>query len=164
MTFNRALFSSASGEWETPQELFDQLDEEFHFSLDACASPQNAKCTHYFGLSGLCGAGCWAYWRRVWCNPPYGRHIGRWVEKGYKEAQRGCIVVMLLPVRPDTHWWRVYVLKALWGQSWRVERRQQDWRIVGDHGEIRFLYGRLKFSGHKNSAPFPSCIVVFRGE
>jgi site-specific DNA-methyltransferase (adenine-specific) len=139
MTFNRSLFSSASGEWETPRELFDVLDAEFRFTLDACATPANALCERYF-----CADALEQPWTgNVYCNPPYGRQIGEWVRKGCEEAQSGRaeVVVMLLPARTDTRWWHDYVMKA---------------------GEIRFIRGRLRFSGHKNGAPFPSCIVVFR--
>ena len=77
---------------------------------------------------------------RVWLNPPYGRTIGAWIRKAYEEAQKpDTIVVMLLPARTDTAWFHDYCVK----------------------GEVEFLRGRLKFGGSKNSAPFPSMIVVF---
>lgn len=138
MTFNRGLFSSASGNWETPQELFDQLDREFELNLDACATSGNVKCYQFYTFGSL-----EMPWRGfVFCNPPYGREIGKRVKKGLLESRLGSTVVMLLPARTDTAWWHDYVMKA---------------------DEIRFIRGRLRFSGHKNSAPFPSCIVVFRG-
>jgi len=140
MTFNRkAMFSSTSGEWETPIELFQVLDAEFHFTLDACATPRNNKCPCFYSQDAL----RLSWLGTVFCNPPYGREIWQWVAKGYNEALRGAVVVMLLPARTDTAWWHSFVMKA---------------------DEIRFIRGRLKFSGHKNSAPFPSCIVVFRGK
>lgn len=141
--FNRALFSSASGDWETPQELFDELDREFHFTLDAAATPANAKCRDFFTTGQNALHHAWP--GRVFCNPPYGRELWKWVFQGYTEALcclRNEVVVMLLPSRTDTQWWHDYVMKA---------------------DEIRFIKGRLKFSGHKNPAPFPSCIVVFGG-
>lgn len=139
--FNRALFSSASGDWETPQELFDALDDEFGFDLDACATEKTTKLFRFFTPETNALEQDWT--GTVFCNPPYGREIGRWVEKGYIEAQSGTadVVVMLLPSRTDTKWWHAWVMCA---------------------DEIRFIEGRLRFSGHKNSAPFPSCIVVFR--
>lgn len=79
----------------------------------------------------------------VWCNPPYGREIGKWVEKAYKESLEGATVVLLLPARTDTKWFHDYI----YGKA-----------------EIRFVRGRLKFGDGKNSAPFPSMVVVFRGE
>lgn len=81
------MFSSKTGLWETPQKFFDELDQEFHFDLDVCALPENAKCARYYtpeqdGLSqpwaGIC-----------WCNPPYGREIGSWVRKGFLSSVDG---------------------------------------------------------------------------
>jgi len=142
MTFNRALFSSASGDWETPWGLFTELDKEFGFTLDACAVARNAKCKQFLSPLDDALAVWWA--GRVFCNPPYGARIKDWVIHGCCSARGGSaeLVVMLLPARTDTAWWHDWVMQA---------------------DEIRFIRGRLKFSGHKNSAPFPSCIVVFRG-
>ena len=136
------VFSSASTEWSTPQALFDQLDSEFHFEVDVCATSENAKCRHYYtkeldGLSSTWSGICW-------CNPPYGRDIGQWVKKGRDTAKAGKgTVVMLLPARTDTRWFHNYVL----GQA-----------------EIRFLQGRLKFGDAKHGAPFPSMLAIFKKE
>lgn len=129
-------FSHKSNEWETPQQLFDELDREFDFELDPCATKDNAKCTLFFDkeLDGL--EMPWDEWR-VFCNPPYGRQIGKWIKKGSESTG---LVVMLLPARTDTSWFHDYILGK---------------------GEVRFLRGRLKFGGSKNSAPFPSMIVIF---
>lgn len=135
------LFSSKEEKWATPQDFFDKLNEEFHFTLDAAASSDNAKCTNYFteeqdGLTQSWGG------HTVWCNPPYCRKTGLWVKKAYEEHQRtGCTVVMLLPSRTDVKWFHDYIL----GKA-----------------EIRFIKGRLKFGGSKNSAPFPSIVVIYR--
>lgn len=135
------MFSSKTDLWETPQEFFDELDREFHFDLDVCALPENAKCKRYYtpeedGLSqpwkGIC-----------WCNPPYGREIGSWVRRAWLASAVGSTVVMLLPARTDTRWFHDYI--------YRKERV-----------EVRFLKGRLKFGGCKNSAPFPSMAVIFK--
>lgn len=69
------MFSSATDLWETPQQFFDDLDNLFHFTLDACALPENAKCGNYYTpeQDGLLQP--WA--GTVWCNPPYGRQIGK---------------------------------------------------------------------------------------
>lgn len=129
------MFSSKTDLWETPQELFDELNQEFHFTLDVCATAENAKCERFYsptddGLSlpwdGVC-----------WCNPPYGREISKWVAKAYES---NCLVVMLLPARTDTKWFHKYCLL---------------------YGEIRFIKGRLRFGNAKNAAPFPSMIVIF---
>lgn len=134
-------FSSATDLWSTPDSLFGELDREFHFSLDVCASPQNAKCKAYFtkaqnGLEQPWTGTCWM-------NPPYGRDIGRWVRKAHESSLNGATVVCLIPARTDTAWWHDYVTKA---------------------DEVRFVRGRLRFGDAKNAAPFPSAIVVFRGK
>lgn len=131
-------FSSKTDNWETPQALFDELDREFHFHLDVCADGNNAKVKRYlskpFGLE-------YGWDIMNWMNPPYGREIGKWIEKASDEAKDGHTTVALLPARTDTKWFHDYIL----GKA-----------------EIRFLKGRLKFGGSKNSAPFPSMIVIFR--
>lgn len=137
----KVLYSSKEEKWATPQDFFDKLNDEFHFTLDAAASPDNAKCPVYFteeqdGLAQSWGG------HTVWCNPPYCRKTGLWVKKAYEEHQRtGCTVVMLLPSRTDVRWFHDYIL----GKA-----------------EIRFIKGRLKFGGNKNSAPFPSIVVIYR--
>ena len=140
---NKGLFTSNTGEWVTPQELFDELNEEFNFDLDVCATKENAKCKKYYtkqqdGLNRK-----WSY--RNWMNPPYGREISKWVKKAYEEAsgENNNITVALLPARTDTKWFHNYIY---------------DREFV----QIRFLKGRLKFSNSKNSAPFPSMIVIFK--
>lgn len=137
------MFSSKSEMWETPQDLFDELDKEFHFIVDVCAIPENAKCNKFYtpeddGLS--------KDWDETsWCNPPYGRKIGEWVRNAYyQSAQFGSTIVMLLPARTDTKWFHDYIY-------------QKDWV------EIRFIRGRLKFGCSKNSAPFPSMVAIFKG-
>lgn len=134
-------FSSEQTEWETPQDLFDKLHAEFDFTVDVCASPENAKCRRYFDKTTDGLQQDWSG-ERVWCNPPYGREIGKWVEACSQAGQAGALAVMLLPARTDTRWWHDYVIPYA--------------------AEVRFLKGRLKFNGHKNSAPFPSAVVVFR--
>lgn len=134
------MFSSATDLWSTPQDFFDKLNAEFNFELDVCATHENHKCEHYFVESddGLAQA-----WKGTcWMNPPYGREIGKWVKKAYQESHLGCKVVCLLPARTDTAWWHDYCVK----------------------GEIRFIRGRLKFGGQKNSAPFPSAVVIFEAQ
>lgn len=134
------MFSSKTDLWSTPQDFFDELDSEFHFTLDACALPENAKCDQYFTPEQDGLKHDWV--GTVWCNPPYGREIGTWVEKAYQAALGGAKVVMLLPARTDTKWFHKYI----YGKA-----------------EIRFIKGRLKFGGSKNSAPFPSMVVIFAG-
>ncbi len=127
---NKGLFSSASQHWATPQELYEELDKEFHFNDDPC--PLHGEG----GLSRSWGS-------RTFVNPPYGKEISEWLFHAYCQAKWGKTIVCLVPSRTDTKWWHYYCMKA---------------------DEIRFLRGRLKFGGSKNSAPFPSAIVIFRGK
>lgn len=133
---NRGLKSSKSGDWSTPQDFFEKLDSEFHFTLDPCATKKNAKCSKYFSRRQN---GLGQPWKghTVFMNPPYGREIVKWVRKAYESD---ATVVCLLPARTDTAWWHDYCMK----------------------GEVRFIRGRIKFSGHKWNAPFPSAVVIFR--
>lgn len=139
---NKGMMSSATDEWETPQDLFDSLDALYRFDLDVCATNENAKCRTWYTkeMDGLL-----QHWflegRAAWMNPPYGRSIGAWMEKAYRESNKGMTVVCLLPARTDTAWFH-------------------DW--VAEKAEVTFLRGRLKFGGCTNSAPFPSMIAVYR--
>ena len=137
---NRSLFSSNSNEWETPQGFFDRLNDEFNFTLDVAATPDNAKCEEFYTKENEALLQDWP--GVVWCNPPYGKAIGKFVQKGYEEAQKGSLVVMLIPARTDTRYWHKYVMKAK---------------------QIRFIEGRLCFNqnGKSGRAPFPSAIVIF---
>ena len=130
-------FSSKSDLWETPQHIFDQYNAVYHFSTDVCATKENAKCGHFFTKEQ---DGVKQEWRgSCWMNPPYGREIKKWMEKAYNSALAGATVVCLVPARTDTNWWHDYAMQ----------------------GDVSFIRGRLKFGGHKNSAPFPSAIVIF---
>lgn len=152
-------FSSQSNEWSTPREFFDRLNAEFNFTLDAAASVENALCDRFYTIDD---DGLNQSWKgeRVWCNPPYGREIGKWIAKAATEPSE--VTVMLIPARTDTKAWHQHIF----GKA-----------------EIRFVPGRLKFSGggqkpeqlerpvsacssdipkRLNSAPFPSAVVIFR--
>lgn len=135
----QTLFSSASNEWATPQDLFDRLNALFNFTLDPCCSKENAKCDFRYTLAEDGLAHDWMG-HRVFMNPPYGREISRWVKKAYEESCIGALVVGLLPARTDTAWWQAY---------------------VQPYADVRFIRGRLKFGGAKNSAPFPSAIALW---
>ncbi|PTG21713.1 DNA N-6-adenine-methyltransferase [Staphylococcus chromogenes] len=136
-------FSSKSNEWYTPQYLFDELNEEFNFTLDPCATQENAKCDKYFTIKENGLIQDW-YNDVVFMNPPYGREIKYWIKKAYEESLKGATVVCLIPARTDTTYWHDYVFNKA--------------------HEIRFLKGRLKFGGGKNSAPFPSAVVIYKQE
>lgn len=140
---NKGLFSSKSNEWATPKALFKELNNEFHFTLDPCASADNAKCEKYFTVkeNGLLQS-----WKgeRVFCNPPYGKEIASWVKKCDTEIKNGAeLIVMLIPSRTDTKYFHEYIYKK---------------------HEIRFLAGRLHFNESKQGAPFPSMLVIMRNK
>ncbi|WP_243174908.1 phage N-6-adenine-methyltransferase [Desulfofundulus sp. TPOSR] len=88
--FNKSMFSSQTGEWETPASFFATLNTEFHFTLDVCAKPWNAKCPRYFTPEQDGLQQPWAP-EICFCNPPYGREIGKWVRKAFEEAQKGAV-------------------------------------------------------------------------
>lgn len=135
------MFSSQTDLWATPQEFYDKLNAEFQFTLDPCATSQNAKCEKYYTRKE---DGLKQNWQgeTVFCNPPYGRVIKDWVKKCYEESRKeNTTVVMLIPARTDTSYFHDY--------------------IYNKAKEIRFIRGRLKFGNAKNSAPFPSMVVVF---
>lgn len=138
---NKALFTSNAEEWATPQAFFDELNNEFNFTLDPCATAKNAKCKKFFTKeqNGLLQS-----WQgeTVFCNPPYGREIAKWVEKADTEAQQGATVVLLIPARTDTRYFHKYIYKRY---------------------ETRFIKGRLHFNESKQGAPFPSMVVIMRG-
>lgn len=131
-------FSSATDNWATPQSEFDRLSALYGpFDLDVCASSENAKCQRFYSKeeNGLLKP--WV--GKCWMNPPYGRTIGLWMKKAYESSLAGATVVCLVPARTDTAWWHDFAAK----------------------GKVEFIRGRLKFGGSKNSAPFPSAVVIF---
>ena len=133
-------------DWETPVELFDALDSVFEFELDAAATAANTKCDNFispqedaFGVdwSSRVPAGS-----SVWLNPPYGRGVGKWLEKAYSESLRGITVVVLIMVRTDSNWWKDWAMRA---------------------AEIRLIRGRVHFerNGESGPATAPSAVLVF---
>lgn len=138
---NPALFSSNSDEWRTPKKVFDEYNAKYNFTLDAAASDENALCKKYYTkeTNGMIKS-----WQDeiVWLNPPYSE-IAKWVSKARMEWEyNNATVVMLIPSRTDTRYWHEHIFP---------------------HAKINFIKGRLKFSESKNSAPFPSAIVIFEG-
>lgn len=141
----KVCLSSKKMNWTTPKDFFNKLNEEFHFTLDPCCTVENALCEKFYTPEE---DGLIQDWEGeiVYCNPPYGREIGKWVKKCYEESKKeNTVVVMLIPARTDTKYFHEYIYyKAR---------------------EIRFLKGRLKFGGEQKgsgSAPFPSMVVVFK--
>jgi phage N-6-adenine-methyltransferase len=135
-------FSSKSDEWATPQDFYDKLNAEFCFTLDAAARPETAKCPQFFTAENSALDKPWQTGGAVFCNPPYSRGLqAKFIRKGFEESNTGKTVVFLIPARPDT---------AIWHD------------VIFPHAEVRFVRGRIKFSGHKNAAPFPCAVVIFR--
>jgi phage N-6-adenine-methyltransferase len=142
--------SSNDDTWTTPRDFYDKLHSEFNFSLDAAAIKSSALCDNWFGpdhdnpnlRDGLVMD--WSQFassKTVWLNPPYGRSIGLWTSKANFELRGGGLtIVLLVPARTDTNWWHKDIIQH----------------------EVRFIKGRLKFGNQKNSAPFPSAVVVMR--
>lgn len=142
---NKALFSSEKMDWCTPKDFFNLLNQEFNFVLDAAATAENAKCKLYLTpeQNGLLQS--WDYNGSVFCNPPYGKEIKKWVKKAYEESQNTKNkIVLLIPARTDTSYFHEYIYKK---------------------AEIRFIKGRLKFTDEngksKYPAPFPSMVVIY---
>lgn len=152
---NDIHFSSKSNEWSTPQDFFDLLNDEFHFTLDAAASAKNAKCELYLTQEDDALNCRWGSKSRVFLNPPYGREIGKWIEKAATEPTE--LTVMLIPARTDTKAWHQWIF----GKA-----------------EVRFVPGRLKFGGgyckcsvskcncdipaKRKDSPFPVAVVIFK--
>ena len=136
------MFTSNKEDWETPKDLFEKLNKEFHFTLDAAANEKNAKCAIYYTEETDALKQNWKN-EIIWCNPPYGKKIKSFVEKAYCTWLQypKTTIVMLLPARTDTQWFHDYIYKR---------------------AEIRFLKGRLHFSDSKNAAPFPSMIAIWK--
>jgi len=148
------MFSKASDEWATPKDFYDKLDAEFTFGVDAAACQDNKKRPLYYGIDG--GLGCqgdaltqpWIADRAHWLNPPYSR-CKEFIAKAAEERRKGVLTVALIPARTDTRYFHDHL--------WDVTRHGARTGI-----ELRFVRGRLKFGDGKNSAPFPSMVVVFR--
>jgi len=146
-------FSSKNSNWQTPKALYEYLDREFHFVWDVACTSENCLAPfgfyHDYGVDALkadwsCDENYGGLKKTCFMNPPYSRAIVKWIEKAYKESEKGCTVVCLLPARPDTKWFQEYCAK----------------------GDIWFIEGRLTFYDPMQpdmsaSAPFPSCIVIF---
>lgn len=141
---DKALYSNNSDEWETPHDLFDKLNKEFSFTMDGAATEGNSKCKKFCYENQNIDLLYDPAWKceRVWLNPPYSK-LKYFCEVALRQSVGyGAIVVMLLPSRTDTKYWHDIIMPYA--------------------HEIRFFKGRLNFEGGKHSAPFPSCLVIFR--
>ena len=128
---NKALLSSKNMCWCTPQDFFDKLDSEFNFVLDPAATSKTAKCALFYTpeMDGLSQS--WDRGGAVFCNPPYGREIAKWVRKAFEEARCGYPIVLLIPARTDTSYFHDFI----YGRA-----------------EIRFIRGRLRFTDDDGNA------------
>lgn len=134
------MFTSADDTWSTPESFMAVLRSEYgDFDLDPCCLPSSAKAPRYFTPDDDGLAQEWI--GRVFMNPPYGRGIGAWITKARESADAGAVVVCLIPARTDTAWWHD--------------------EVMAHASQIRFVVGRLKFSGSPVNAPFPCAVVVF---
>ena len=139
---NSYLINQNSGkvDWGTPKKLFEYLNDLYEFELDPCSNGSNALCETFFteeddGLSQDWGG------KRVFMNPPYNRETGKWIQKAYEESLKGAFVVCLIPCRPDASYWHKWIFPYA--------------------SKIYFIEGRLHYSDLKETAPFPSAIVMF---
>ena len=136
--YEKVMFSSQKEDWTTPKWLFDELNQEFDFTVDLCASKENALCEIYYTKEND-GMKADLTGQRVFCNPPYGRKsTAEWIKKC--SSCNADVCVMLIPARTDTKAFHEYIWKK---------------------AEIRFLKGRLHFGG-ADRAPFPSMVVIFK--
>ena len=141
--FDKNKFRTENQTWETPENLFRLLDDEFGFDVDLSASRENTKCEKFISEKedalSISWKGC------GWLNPPYGgggkNSLKNWVKKAFEESRKkGCKVVMLIPARTNTMWWHDYCMRAK---------------------EIRLIKGRPKFKGNIHGLPQPLAIIVF---
>jgi phage N-6-adenine-methyltransferase len=143
--------TSARQEWATPWSLFRRFDEEFHFTLDVCASAENAKCPRFFTREqdGLAQP-----WRgHTFCmNPPF-NEIARWMERATTAMiEERCTGVALVPAYTDVSWFHTYVWDPVFNR-------------VRPGREIRFHKGRIRFDDRRGgNSPFPTLFVIFRGD
>lgn len=145
---NKVFFMSQNMCWCTPQDFYDELNKEFSFVLDPAATETTAKCKQFFtpDTDGLTQS--WDYGGAVFCNPPYGREIGKWVEKAYRESlTMEYPIVLLIPARTDTKYFHEFIY-------WKAE--------------IRFIRGRLRFTDEYGNAdaaaPFPSLLAIYNSK
>ena len=170
-----------SQDWQTPPALFDALDAEFGpFTCDPAAQIDQYTAMTVLNRGGLICIppdaplhddewhlqvyrdGLAHDWSgRVYLNPPYGREMPKWIAKAVAEVEAGnCeLVCALIPARTDTKAWQTYILNQF------VRPFEENWTGGEFHEQlslVRFLPGRVKFSGHKDPAPFPSAVVVWQ--
>jgi site-specific DNA-methyltransferase (adenine-specific) len=145
------LNSSADENWGTPQSFFDDLNREFNFSLDAAASAVNHKCKRYYTKDDDALTRPWS--GRVFCNPPYSAKMTPAFMRKATEERNNCeVIVMLVPSRTSTQWWRETV-----------------WDGEGAHTGVTVRFPpRIKNDKRNHPSkserrwPFPCALVIFR--
>jgi phage N-6-adenine-methyltransferase len=142
---NNGRYNGNGREWETPPEVFRPLHAEFGFTVDACATENNAKLPRFYTERDNGLMVTW-FGERVWMNPPYGAEIYAWTAKAVAEAHQGALVVGLLPASTDLEWWHRDVIPYAWQVRWI-------------RGRVRFLTG----GPYRASGFFPSVVVVWNG-
>ncbi len=125
-------------DYATPKPFYNRLEAEFHFTLDPCASPDNAKCAKFFTYHDNGLVQDWGH-EIVFMNPPYGYQTEAWMAKAFNASQEGATVVCLIPARTSTRWWHDIAMK----------------------GEVRFVRGKIRFVGMKHESPVPHAIIIF---
>ena len=127
--------------WSTPGWLFDLLDNEFHFELDAAASLDNFKCFKFFTAETNALTQDWSKYGSVFCNPPYSDPMP-WVKKAIEETGKDthCVVALLLPSDTSTRWFKEAFQHA---------------------AETRLIQPRIKFGGVSGSPRWGSVLFVF---
>ena len=128
-------------DWETPNDLFRVLDDEFHFVWDLAAGAHNSKVPNgsFFSEESSAFDHDWPR-GPCWLNPPYGKGMNEWADRILEQTKLGTTVVMLIPVRSSTKWWH---------------------KLVPHASEVRLMKGRIQFVGADRRAPFPTCVIVF---
>lgn len=146
------IHSSKNHSWRTPARIFNALNAEFSFGLDAASTRENTLCyNHITEEMDALGPTPWKNYYHgygsIWLNPPYGRGVGNWLKRAYEESQQGHTVVCLVFASTDTHWWADWV--------WKAE-------------EVRLVSSRIKFLDHEGkpraAAPKGSAVVIFSPE
>lgn len=145
-----AKYNPLQDERGTPRDLFDALNTEFKFYLDACASAENRKCAWYLTKTQNGLNVDWCKFGTTFVNPPFGpggTYLKLWARKAFEQSQSGIVVVCLLPAKTDTGWFHDWCMRA---------------------AEIRFIRGRLTYEAgelaykdENGPANFPSMIVIF---
>lgn len=144
----KAYFQSINNRWETRPETFAAYDAEFHFTLDVCAEPHNAKCPRFFSPEDNGLLQDWGH-EICWMNPPYDEAYA-WMQKAYRSSLQGALVLAYVAARTDTDWFHDWVV----GKADVRYRKRRDRFLAppDEHGVKRLA---------RHSAGFPSIAVIY---